>query len=257
MALKESKPEYGSQQLTPRGQPDRDQRWQPVDARDLLRVDPKDRNLYEPFEFSLPHLTAYSISWLAACEIPTTYENISVLNARLFPAQFALAGFPEFPNLQRTNNTLLQMRPKYRGLATSDPRKGVFLTEKGRETAAKVLKAIGVPTFEGTPIDATIISDTRGMSKEKQHTRNPAQIVADGKAKLLYRRYAEQRFEETDVVHFLGLISLYDHTPPSEIRKAFRQLRGDAQAVADQEFLTFLARVEERFSAYLSRADSK
>ena len=140
MELKGSKPEYSSKQLEPRDQLDRDRRRQPVDARDLLRVDPKDRDRYEPFEFSLAHLTAYSVSWLAAWEIPTTYENISVLNARLFPAQFALAGFPEFPNPLRTNNSLLQMRPKYRGLATSDPRKGVFLTEKGREAGAKVLK---------------------------------------------------------------------------------------------------------------------
>lgn len=64
----------------------------------------------------------------------------------------------------------------------------------------------------------------------------------------------EGRFEETDIVHFLGLVSLYDHTPPSEVRKAIRQLRADAQSVGDHEFLTFLDRVEERFSPYLNRA---
>src|SRR5437660_7065532 len=147
MELKESKPGYGPKQLTPSNQPDLDQRRQPLDPRDLLRVDPKDQNLYEPFQFSLPHLTAYSIGWLATWEIPTTYENISVLNARLFPAQFALTGFPESPDAMRTNRTLLQMRPKYRGFATSDPRKGVFLTEKGRDAAARGMEAVGAPTF--------------------------------------------------------------------------------------------------------------
>src|SRR3989454_1318929 len=191
MELKESKPGYVPKQLTPCNQPDLDQRRQPLDPRDLLRVDPKDQNLYEPFEFSLAHLTAYSISWLATWEIPTTYENISVLNARLFPAQFALAGFPEFPNPQRTNNSLLQMRPKYRGLATSDPRKGVFLTEKGREAAAKVVAILGVPTFEGKAVAQNVVPDYRGMPKDRQHTRNPAQIIADAKEKLLYRRLKE------------------------------------------------------------------
>lgn len=149
------------------------------------------------------------------------------------------------------------MRPKYRGFATSDPRKGVFLTEKGREVAAKVLEAIGMPTFDGKRIKQNVIHDDRGMPKDKQHTRNPTQIIADCKTKLLYKRFSEGRFEETEIVHFLGLVSLYDHTPPSEVQKAFRQLRKDALATGDKEFLTFLDRVEERFSAYLNRADAK
>lgn len=257
MELKESKPEFGPKELTSRGQSDQDRRRQPVDPRDLLLVDAKDRNLYEPFEFSLPHLTAFSISWLAAWEIPTTYENISVLNARLFPVQFALTGFPESPDAMRTNRTLLQMRPKYRGLATSDPRKGVFLTEKGREAAAKVMEAVGAPTFEGRQVEQTSEAEIRPTARGRERTRNPAQIIADCKDKLLYRRYTEGRFEETDIVHFLGLVSLYDHTPPKEIQKAVRQLRADARAAGDAEFLVFLDRVEERFAAYVNRADPK
>jgi hypothetical protein len=257
MELKEAKPEYGERQRTPGGKLDQDQRRQPIDARDLLRVDSKARNLYEPFEFSLPYLTAYSISWLAIWEIPTTYENLSVLNARLFPAEFALAGFPDLPDAMRTNRTLLQMRPKYRGLATSDPRKGVFLTDKGRQAAAKVLEAVGPPTLEGKAVEANIVPDDRVATSWGERTRKPGQVIGECKAKLLYRRYVEGRFEETDIVHFLGLISLYDHTPPSEVRKAFRQLRADAQTAGDNEFLVFLERVEERFSAYLNRADAK
>jgi len=257
MKLEESKPPYDPKRLGHGDQPQQDQHRQPVDARDLLRVDPKDPKLYEPFGFSLPPLTAYSISWLAAWEIPTTYENISVLNARLFPAQFALTGFPESPDAMRTNRTLLQMRPKYRGLATSDPRRGVFLTEKGREAAAKVMEAVGAPTFEGKEVEQTSVAEARPAARGRERTRNPAQIISDCKGKLLYRRYLEGRFEETDIVHFLGLVSLYDHTPPPEVRKALRQLRTDAQSAADQEFLTFLDRVEERFSTYLNRADPK
>src|ERR1700730_2552561 len=105
-------------------------RDQPKVARDLLCIVSKPPGVYQPRGFSLPHLTAYSIHWLTEWEIPTTYENIGVLNARLFPAEFALVGFLEFPDVMRTNRTLLQMRPKYRGFATSDPRRGVFLTHK-------------------------------------------------------------------------------------------------------------------------------
>ena len=187
--------------------------------------------------------------------IPMAYGNISVLNARLFPAQFAFTGFAESPDAMRTNRTLLQMRPKSRGLATSDPRRGVFLTEKGREAAAKVMEAIGGPTFEGKEVERTSVAGDRPTAHGRERTRNPAKIIADCKGKLLYRRSTEGRFEETDIVHFLGLVSLYDHTPPQEVRKALRQLRTDAPSAADREFLEFLDRVEERFSACLNRAE--
>jgi len=103
---------------------------QPATARDLLKADPKEKKGYRGF--SLVHLTAYSVYWLTQWGIPTTYENVSVLNARLFPADFSMQGFPELPDAFRTNRSLLQMRPKYRGFATSHPHKGVQLGETAR-----------------------------------------------------------------------------------------------------------------------------
>jgi hypothetical protein len=227
----------------------------PKTPTDLVKVDPKRKEDYAAF--SLVHLTAYSVHWLTVWEIPTTYENVSVINARLFPSEFSLTGFPEFPDAMRTNRTLLQMRPKYRGFATSDPRKGVFLSEKGREAASKVLEVLGSPTLEGKVVAAESVPGTRSVAKGKERTRNPGQIINDCKAKLLFRRFKEGRFEETEIVHLLGLVSLYDHTPASEIRRALRQLRADAQTCEDAGFLQFLDQVEGRFSAYLNRSDVK
>lgn len=224
----------------------------PKDARDMLKVDPKNREVSR--RFSLPHLTAYSVYWLNLWEIPTTYENISVLNARLFPDAFAFKGFPEIPDAMRTNRTLMQMRPKYRNFATSDPRRGVYLTEKGRHEADRVIEVLGQPTFEGKPINVTLVGiDPRRPSKTRERTRNPAQIIEKARSRLLFRRYKEGRFSEMDVVHLLGLVELYDHTPPAEIRKEFKQLRIDAVAANDKEFVEFLDVVAERFSSYLNR----
>jgi hypothetical protein len=225
----------------------------PTKARDLLKVDAKPRDACEHEKFSQAHLTAYSVHWLTVWEIPSTYENISVLNARLFPWKFTLAGFPEFPDAMCTNREIMHMRPKWRGLATSDPRRGVFLTEKGQQVVGRVLGVIGSPTLEGRPVPEDAMKDDVVPTKRKERTRSPAQIVIDGRSKLLFRRFVEGRFDDTDVVHLLGLVSLYDHTPPAEVRKALRQLRSDAQSVGDHDFLTFLDRVEDRFSAYLRR----
>jgi len=227
----------------------------PTSPRELLRVDPKDTALYRE-RFSLVHLTAYSIHWLNVWEIPTTYENISVLNARLFPADFGMREFPELPDAFRTNRSLLQMRPKYRGFAISDPRKGVYLTEKGRSEVERVIEAIGVPTFEGKPIEIQPNGiDPRRPAKNKERTFNPAQVIEERRSRLLFRRYKEGRFEETDIVHLLGLLGQYDHTPPSEVRREFKALREAATAIRDEEFNGFLDAVQSKFSKYLERSE--
>ena len=225
----------------------------PQDHRELLKVDPKPRD--GTSAFSLAHLTAYSVHWLEIWGIATTYENISVLNARLFPADFGMAGFPELPDGLRTNRSLLQMRPKYRGFATSNPRKGVYLTDKGHAEVARVIEAIGVPTFDGEPARVETITVDPRAPRNKGRSYNPAQDVEDRRSRLLFRRFKEGRFAETDVVHLLGLFGLYDHTPPVEIRKAFKELRDAANIVGDSEFLEFLDAVSEKFRVYLERPD--
>lgn len=223
---------------------------------ELLQVDTKNKESYR--SFSLVHLTAYTVHWLTEWEIPTTYENVSVLNARLFPSDFGMQGFPEFPDGLRTNRSLLQMRPKYRGFATSDPRQGVHLTERGLAEALKVIDAVGAPTLNGVGVvnPATEV-DPRRKGREKERTRNPAKIVSDIRSKIVYRHFSEGKIDEAEVPHLLGLLGVYDHTPPTEVRKAFTQLRRDATEVGDKEMTAFLDAVGIRFSDYLNRKSSK
>ena len=229
----------------------------PKSPRDLLRVDAKDGRLCSEARFSMAHLTAYSVQWLTVWEIPSTYENVSVLNARLFPFKFTLAGFPEFPDAMCTNREILHLRPNNRGWGTSDPRKGVFLNDKGREAAAKVLGAVGPPSFDGKalPLEA-LPAESRRPAKGRGRTYSPSQELEDRRSRLLFRWFKEGRLEEADVVHLLGLLGLYDHTRPLELRREFKRLRDTASDLHDEEFLSFLDAVQERFRAYLDRKDA-
>lgn len=223
---------------------------------ELLNVDAKDRNRYR--KFSLAHLTAYSVYWLTQWEIPTTYEHVSILNGRLFPNDFGMQGFPSLPDGLRTNRSLLQMRPKYRGFATSDPRQGVHLTEKGLTEALQVIEEIGPPSFGGTIVETPAIEqDPRRPGKDRERSRNPVQIVQDVRSKILFRRYSENRLDDADVAHLLGLVGLYDHTLPTELRKAFSQIRTDAIEAGDNEVCKFLDAVATRFADYLNRPDPR
>lgn len=227
----------------------------PDNVTDLLKVDFKQRDIYR--QFTLDHLTAYSVYWLTCWEMHSTYENISVLNARLFPQDFGLTGFSGMPDAMRTNRCLLHLRPKYRGFATSDPRKGVFLTEKGLREVEKVVRVLGSPTFDGKPAEAEILEiDPRRLNKSMEKTRNPLSEIESAKSKLLYRLYKQGHMADADIVHFLGLVGLYDHTPPLEIRKQIKQLRTDGEITKDRDFLEFLDAVSAHFARYINRSDS-
>jgi hypothetical protein len=226
----------------------------PKCPRDLLRVDAKDLRLCGEARLSMAHLTAYSVQWLTVWEIPSTYENVSVLNARLFPFKFTLAGFPEFPDAMCTNREILHLRPNNRGWGTSDPRKGVFLNEKGREAAAKVREAVGPPSFDGEVVPSEAPLADSGRSAKR--TYSPAQDLRERRSRLLFRWFKEGRLEEADVVHLLGLLGLYDHTRPVELRREFKRLRDVASSLRDEEFLSFLDAVQKQFRAYLERQDT-
>jgi hypothetical protein len=223
---------------------------EPKNPRDLLKADPKDPANYA--SFSLVHLTAYSVYWLNKWDMPSTYENISVLSARLFPTDFGMRGFPDLPDAFRTNRSLLQMRPKYRGFAVSDPRKGVYLTQRGDAEVSRVIEAIGAPTFEGKPVAIDNIGiDPRRPNRDKERTANPAQVIEEARSRLLFKRYKEGRLNEADEVHLLGLLGVYDHTPKKEVARALNDLKTNAQVINDTDFLEFLQAVRERFHAYL------
>jgi hypothetical protein len=64
---------------------------QPTTTHDLLKTDAKEKKNYRGL--SLVHLTAYSVYWLTQWGIPTSYENVSVPNGRLFAVDFSIQGF--------------------------------------------------------------------------------------------------------------------------------------------------------------------
>lgn len=229
----------------------------PKCPRDLLRVDAKDLRPCGEARFSMAHLTAYSVHWLTVWEIPSTYENVSVLNARLFPSRFTLAGFPEFPDAMCTNREILHLRPNNRGWGTSDARKGVFLNDKGREAAAKVLEAVGPPSLDGKalPLEAPQ-TDPRRPAKGRARTYSPSQELEEWRSRQLFRWFKEGRLEEAGVVHLLGLLGLYDHTRPVELRREFKRLRDVASGLRDEEFLSFLDAVQKQFRSYIERQDN-
>jgi len=220
-------------------------------AADILQLEPFAIQKYEPM--ALTTLTAYSVFWLSEWGIQTSFENLAVLNFKLFPAKFAMVGWPQFPDFNRTNRSVLQMRPKYRNLATSMTKKGVFLNENGMREAEAVTSRLGSPVSQGARkvSSQSSIASVRGASRAR--TIHPEDQISKLKRSKLYQLFQEGRWQEAEAIDLVNFLEVYDHTPSKEKVRRLSEFRQAADQLVDQAVQTFLEQVRLKFQSYLHR----
>jgi hypothetical protein len=223
------------------------------DKSDLLKLRPFDLPLYD--RYALTSLTAYTIFWLHEWNITTTLENLAVASYRMFPVKFCLVGWPQFPDINRTNRSVLQMRPKYRNLATSASGKGVFLNHNGVQEAMSLIEKLGPPLFEGELPSVSPVSPLRAERGRsgKPRSVHPEDLLTAVHNSQLFALYSQSRFDEAEAIHLIGLLNVYDHTPSSEKRRKLKALVDASREVGDESIKEFLNQVSKRFSRYLNK----
>jgi hypothetical protein len=223
-----------------------------VNKKDLLELLPFDKKAYE--NLALTSLTAYCIFWLTEWNIPTSLENISIVSARLFPQKFAMVGWPEFPDVNRTNRSVLQMRPKYRNLAYSASDKGVFLNENGSIEARALIKKFGVPKFRGMENSLTdYVYEQAERGKSKARSVHPEDAIKKIKSSRLFSLYLNGMLDSAEAIYLIGMLGVYDHTPSKEKKRKLKELIDFAKEVEDKEVHQFLIQAQEKFNKYLSK----
>lgn len=222
-----------------------------VEPPNLLKLEPFPEERYDPL--SLAALTAYSLYWLSQWGLQTTIENVAVLNFKLFPSKFAMVGWPQFPDINRTNRSVLQMRPKYRNLATSITDKGILLNERGIDEAEALLVRLGSPKFQdgSTPPLQFPISRSRGTGRPS--TIHPEDQVAHVKQSKLFQMYEAGQWENTEPIDLVNFLGVYDHTPSEEKRRRMHQFQLAAKQTGDEAVQKFLDLVSVKFHGYLHR----
>ncbi len=226
----------------------------PRDRRDLLKICAFEESAYD--SLALTSLTAYCVFWLREWQITPTLENLAVAALRMFPTKFAMVGWSEFPDITRISRSVLQMRPKYRNLATSVSAKGVFLNQRGIQEATSLVNKFGSPRFEGESSPAR----TGGSSARAELGRSirrrsvfPDDLVAQIHKSHLSHLYKEGKLDTSEAIDLIGLLGVYDHTPSEEKRRKLKDLVDAARELGDDKTMEFLATVKERFHKYLNR----
>ncbi len=220
---------------------------------DLLSLEPFEKSTYE--KYALTSLTAYSVFWLNEWNLGTTLENVAVTGHRMFPVKFCMVSWPQFPDMNRINRSVLQMRPKYRNLATSLSAKGVFLNPNGIREAKSLIQRIGAPTFRGEnklEVPTESVRAERGRSS-RVRSIHPQDLLSAVRKSKLFSDYTKGDVDEAEAIHLIGLLGVYDHTPSSEKKRKLKEFQEAARELNDKEILEFLNWASRQFQKYLDK----
>ncbi len=216
--------------------------------RDLVRIAPKDLSVYKGTP--LTSLTAYSLYWLHQWQLRRTIEAIAVLNCRLFPNEFSLVGFPQFPDALRTNRSLLQGQPKYRNLLTGAATKGFSLNDRGIDVALELLARLGPPTtFDGEVVGATAPDDSTTRVTNRRRSLDPKSEVKRARESRLFEKWQSGVMSERDLIHVHSLLGIFEHTPTKVRKQRIKDLESNARDLDDVELIKFLADIRRQYPA--------
>jgi len=214
----------------------------------ILNLQPYPLEKYESID--LNRLTVFVINLLNEMNIPTTIENITVANFRLFPQKFQMVDYSQFPDMVRANRALLQLRPKYRGWATGTVKYGFQLNSKGEEIAQQTKTLLD--NLKSSPLD----------TPQQEQQRDVGKATMDRKAHLLQIRESEcfKKYLDNHEIRgldFLDMLNAYSHTPPDELRRSIRLLETIAKDFSDNEILDFFKWCRNQFDSYLRIVNKK
>jgi len=202
-------------------------------------------------DLALASLAAYAMARLDEQNVPLTIENITVALFKLFPARFAMVGFPQYPDGTRANRTLLQMQPQYRNYATGSAKHGYSLTALGRKAAEDATAILDA----GTRVDGGELRAEATYAAERGHgparTVHDEDVIAEVRHSLLFEAYERGQIGQAVGVDFLGLLGVFSHTPKTVVRRELARLEEAAERQRDDAVSQFLRECRKRFAAYL------
>jgi hypothetical protein len=220
--------------------------------RDLVQVAAKPFDQYK--DVALTSLTAYSLFWLHAWQLPRTIEAIAILNWRLFPQKFAMVGFAEYPDAFRTNRSLLQMQPKYRNLLTGAAAKGFSLNARGMEIAQELTTQLGAPSKSdgGSLGERPLSIIAPAANKRPARSIEPERELSRLRHSKLFEKWRNGVMTDRDLIHVHALLEIFDHTPGSVRVRAMKLLERSAENLGDEEAQRFLSEVRKAFPHVLT-----
>jgi len=202
---------------------------------------------YEEFQFGsyqkfdLNRLATYAILRLHEDNVVTSFENVVVALFSMFPKRFCLNEFEDYPDSNRVNRALLQLRPKYRNWALGSTKAGYRLTPMGLSIAKQTQSLLQDPKLQ---VDHH--RESEAVMDPKETLRK--QVLSSS----AFIKYKEERFNDIERVEVLDALRLSPYAPAKVARTALGEMKALAKAARNEEALTFLSWLHKQFGVLFS-----
>lgn len=92
----------------------------------------KEFDKFDYTNFSRDWAMVYVVNFLIESKVEPLLDEISVASFKLFPKQFSLISFPQYPDVRTVANTLWHCKDKQKEWLIGNDKSGYKLTEKGK-----------------------------------------------------------------------------------------------------------------------------
>jgi len=184
-------------------------------------------------------LAVYALGILEENGMPRTQEAISVALFLMFPEKFSMVGFPQYPDTERVNRTLLQLGQKYRNWATGNRHVGYTLNDAGHHVLDQTKVFLRDPGLQAPK-----------KKTPRIRTRDPNAEIMEIQESNLFRAFSTKHTENVNEYDFWELMQAFPYTPRAALRNRFKEMREAARLAANNQVMEFLRWVQGTYSKF-------
>lgn len=186
-------------------------------------------------------LAVFAIGVLEENGIPRTQEALCVALFLMFPAKFSLVGFPQYPDTERVNRTLLQLGTKYRNWATGNKHVGYTLNDAGHHVLDQTRALLQRPEMQ-----------TRKKTTPRERTKDPNAEVREIEISNLFQEFKAHKIDNPSSreYDFWELMQAFPYTPKEALRKRWKGMREAANLAGRKDLADFLEWVYANYSGF-------
>ena len=178
---------------------------------------------------SIDELLTYAVGQVTDAEEDCTFERLVYECFQLFPEQFRMQRYPDWPDSVRVNKTWLRCRTD-RGWIVGSVQEGFRLTERGKRVTTKVARALGK---ENVPLPQP---SEGGRARE----RYEAMLKYVRRQPTFQAYHASPASLELSDADLRVLLNGTLETPRRVLRQNLRAYQDAAQVYGDAEVSAFL-----------------
>lgn len=184
-------------------------------------------------------LAVYAIGILEENGVPRTQEALSVALFLMFPEKFSLVGFPQYPDTERVNRTLLQLGQKYRNWATGNKHVGYTLNDAGHHVLDQTQALLRKPELQSPKKKAP-----------RERTRDPNAEVREIEQSNLFRAFATKQMDKLNEYDFWELMQAFPYTPKQALKNRFKEMHEAARLAGREDVIELLKWVQAQYAMF-------